>query len=207
MAGTTLSQATYRVSESDLEFMALDRDDTPSEFNDYQVVREGVLDNQKMATDGFTGSTAERFQLAGRINGYMREFGPTADMPVFDGFNFVAATVVHLFDEPESVSDWMHDVFLNDFESNVGESIGTDHQLISVRRLDPAGLFDEAVALRVLQGGAAGLLSSTVIDFRVGRILGVAFVGAVGDHLRLEQATQLALALERRIVRVVLGVI
>ncbi|MDA1220298.1 MAG: hypothetical protein O2909_12855 [Chloroflexi bacterium] len=207
MAGTTLSQATYRVSESDLEFMALDRDDIPSEFNDYQVVREGVLDNQKMATDGFTGSTAGRFQLAGRINGYMREFGPTADMPVFDGFNFVAATVVHLFDEPESVSDWMHDVFLNDFESNVGESIGTDHQLISVRRLDPAGLFDEAVALRVLQGGAAGLLSSTVIDFRVGRILGVAFVGAVGDHLRLEQATQLALALERRIVRVVLGVI
>jgi len=41
----------------------------------------------------------------------------------------------------------------------------------------------------------------------VGRILGVAFVGAVGDQLRLEQATQLALALERRIVRVVLGVI
>ena len=207
MAGTALSQATYRVSESDLEFMALDRDDIPSEFKDYQVVREGVLDNQMMAEHGFTSSTAERFQLAGRINGYMREFGPTADMPVFDGFNFVGAPVAHLFDEPESVSAWMHDVFLKDFESNVGESVGDDQQLVSAQRLDPSGLFDEAVALRVLQGGAAGLVSSTVIDFRVGRILGVAFVGAVGDQLRLEQATQLALALERRIVRVVLGVI
>jgi hypothetical protein len=207
LAGTALSQATYRVSESDLEFMALERDDIPSEFKDYQVVREGVLDNHMMAEHGFTSSTAERFQLAGRINGYMREFGPTTDMPVFDGFNFVGATVAHLFDEPESVSAWMHDVFLKDFESNVGESVGDDQQLVSAQRLDPSGLFDEAVALRVLQGGAAGLVSSTVIDFRVGRILGVAFVGAVGDQLRLEQATQLALALERRIVRVVLGVI
>lgn len=207
MAGTALSQATYRVSEGDLEFMALDRDDIPLEFKGYQVVREGVLDNQAMAEHGFAGSTAERFRSAGRINGYMREFGPTADMAVFDGFNFVSATVAHLFDEPESVSGWMHNVFLNDFENNVGESVGNDQQLISVQRLDPSGLFDEAVALRVLQGGAAGLVSSTVIDFRVGRILGVAFVGAVGDHLRLEQATQLALALERRIVRVVLGVI
>lgn len=207
MAGTALSQATYRVSESDLEFMALDRDDIPSEFKGYQVVREGVLDNQMMAEHGFAGSTAERFRLAGRVSGYMREFGPTADMAVFDGFNFVGATVAHLFDEPESVSGWMHDVFLNDFESNVGESVGNDQQLVSVQRLDPSGLFDEAVALRVLQGGATGLVSSTVIDFRVGRILGVAFVGAVGDHLRLEQATQMALALERRIVRVVLGVI
>jgi len=207
LAGTALSQATYRVSEGDLELMALDRDDIPSEFKGYQVVREGVLDNRMMAEHGFAGSTAERFRLAGRINGYMREFGPTANMAVFDGFNFVGATVSHLFDEPESVSGWMHDVFLNDFENNVGESVGNDQQLISVQRLDPSGLFDEAVALRVLQGGATGLVSSTVIDFRVGRILGVAFVGAVGDHLRLEQATQLALALERRIVRVVLGVI
>jgi hypothetical protein len=44
-----------------------------------------------------------------------------------------------------------------------------------------------------------------VVDFRVGRILGVAFVGAVGDHQRLDLANQLAQALEKRIVRVVLG--
>ena len=71
--------------------------------------------------------------------------------------------------------------------------------------MEISGFFDEAVALKVLQGGAAGLVSSTVLDFRVGRILGVAFVGTIGDHERLDLATQLARSLEKRIVQVVLG--
>jgi hypothetical protein len=207
LTGASLSQATYQVAENDLEFMVLDKMDIPQEFRGYQVVREGVLSNEMMAEHGFAGSTAARFRTAGRINGYMRELGATSDMPIFDGFNFVGATVAHLFDTPESVSGWMHDVFIKDFESNVGENVGDDHQLISVERLEPAGLFDEAVALKVLQGGTMGLMSSTVVDFRVGRILGVAFVGAVGDHQRLDLANQLANALEKRIVRVVLGAI
>ena len=99
----------------------------------------------------------------------------------------------------------MTDIFLKDFEENLGENVGGDQQLISAERLEVDGFFDEAVALKVLQGGIAGLISSTVIDFRVGRILGVAFIGAVGNHERLDLTTQLALALERRIVRVVLG--
>ena len=205
MAGASLSQATYEVTENELEFMVLDKGHLPPEFQGYQVVREGVLTNEMMAEHGFAGSTAGRFRTAGRINGYMREFGATSDMNIFDGFNFVGATVAHLFETPESVSGWMHDVFIKDFESNVGESVGEDHQLISVERLEPAGLFDESVALKVLQGGAMGLMSSTVVDFRVGRILGVAFVGCVGDHERLELANGLAVALEKRIVRVVLG--
>ena len=99
----------------------------------------------------------------------------------------------------------MYDVFVKDFEDNVGESVGEGQQLISVERLVTSGLFDESVALRVLQGGSAGLVSSTVIDFRVGRILGVAFVGSVGDHQRLDLASELARSLEKRIVKVVLG--
>ncbi len=205
MTGASLSQATYRVSEADLEFMVLDRDDIPEEFRGYQVVREGPLSNDQLAEHGFAGSTPQRFQQVGRINGFVREFGPTSNMQIFDGFNFVGATVAHLFDAPESVSTWMHEVFVKDFEGNIGESVGSGAQLVSVERLDPAGLFDEAVALKVLQGGQHGLISSSVIDFRVGRILGVAYVGAVGDHLRLENALQLAQALEKRIVRVVLG--
>ena len=46
-------------------------------------------------------------------------------------------------------------------------------------------------------------MSSTVMDFRVGRILGVAFTGAAGDHEYLDPTTQLAL--ENRIFQVVLG--
>ena len=200
-----LSRATFRITEDQLEYMVLDRDSILEEFQGYQVVREGVLDNETMAERGFAGSTAERFRLAGRISGYVREFGPTANMSVFDGFAFVGATVAHLFDNPDSVTGWMQDIFIKDFEDNVGDSVGDSQQLISVHRLKPTGLFDEAVALKVLQGSSAGLLSSTVIDFRVGRILGVAFVGSVGDQERLELASQLARSLEKRIVQVVLG--
>ena len=168
-------------------------------------MRVGILDNDMMAEHGFPGTSAQRFREAGRIGGYMREFGPTANMGVSDGFNFVGATVAHLFENPDSVSGWMSDVFLKDFEDNVGESVGEDQQLISVERLELSGFFDEAVAIKVLQGGPQGVVSSTVIDFRVGRILGVAFVGTVGNHVRLDLATQLALNLEKHIVQVVLG--
>ena len=205
MTQLALSRATFRITEDQLEYMVLDRENMPQEFQGYQVVREEVLENQTMAERGFTGSTAERFRLAGRINGYVREFGPTSNMSVFDGFDFVGATVAHLFDNPDSVNGWMQDIFIKDFEDNVGDSVGEGQQLISVQQLQPAGFFDEAVALRVLQGSAAGLLSSTVIDFRVGRILGVAFVGSVGDQERLDLAGRLAKSLEKRIVQVVLG--
>jgi len=200
-----LDRATFRVGENDLEFMALDKVDLAYQFRGHQIVREGLLDNERLARHGFASSTAGRFRRAGRVTGYIREFGPTEAMASQDGFNFLAATAAHLFDSPQSVVDWMHQVFLNDFQANVGEKVGKGQQLISVERLEPASFYDEAVALRVLQGGSAGLMSSTIVDFRVGRVLGVAIVGTVGDHQRLELATELGLVLEKRIVNVVLG--
>ena len=135
----------------------------------------------------------------------MRELGPTSNMAMSDGFDFMAASVVHLFDSPDSVHGWMHEIFLKDFEDRVGESVGQGHQLVSATRLEPTGFFDEAVGLRVLQGGVDGLISSTVVDFRVGRLLGVVFIGVVGDHARLDQVVQLGQILEKRIGSVVLG--
>ena len=78
-------------------------------------------------------------------------------------------------------------------------------KLVSATRLEPHGFYDEAVALKVVQGGPRGLVSSTIIDFRVGRLLGVAFVATIGDHTRLELTTELGLALEKRMVKIVLG--
>ena len=49
------------------------------------------------------------------------------------------------------------------------------------------------------------IAASTVVDFRVGRVLGVVFIGAVGDHDRLDQVMKLGQALEKRMVGVVLG--
>ena len=200
-----LDRATFGISEESLQYMVLDRSDMPEEFQGFQVVREGPLDNETMAQHGVQGNTPERFRTVGRVTGFMRELGETSNAG--DGFNFLGATVAHLFDNPKTVTDWMHEVFIKDFEANIGESVGEDQQLISTKRLETSGFFDEAVALKVLQGGTAGLVSSTVLDFRVGRILGVAFVGTVGDHERLDLATQLAQSLERQIVKAVLGAV
>ena len=193
------------MGENALDLMVLEKPEFPEFFQGHQVVREGALDNTTLAENGFKGSTAKRFSDAGRVSGAMRELGPTSNMAMSDGFDFMAASVVHLFDSPDSVHYWMHDIFLKDFEDQIGQSVGQGRQLVSATRLEPQGLFDEAVGLRILQGGANGLISSTVVDFRVGRLLGVVFIGAVGDHDRLTPVEQLGQTLEKRMVRVVLG--
>ena len=205
MTSSSIDRATYSVGEAALDLMVLEKAGFPETFQGHQVIREGVLDNETLAENGFDGTTAERFSQAGRVTGVMRELGPTSNMAMSDGFDFMAASVVHLFDSPDSVHGWMHEIFLKDFEDRVGESVGQGHQLVSATRLEPTGFFDEAVGLRVLQGGVDGLISSTVVDFRVGRLLGVVFIGAVGDHDRLDQVIQLGQILEKRIVSVVLG--
>jgi|TARA_Y100000310_G_scaffold257699_1_gene265839 hypothetical protein len=202
----TLARATFDIAEDHLRDMVLDGYDLPREFETYRMLREGPLDNPTLAEQGFPGSTEERFRHAGRINGYTREFGAKLPKMNDDGSIFVAGSVVHLFDEPDSVSAWARDIFVADFESHVGKDVGRGQQLLSVEKLEPVGFFDDAVALKAVHSSQRGLVSSTVIDFRVGRILGVAFVGVVGDHLRLETATTLGIALEKRIVSVVLGV-
>jgi len=205
LTSSSIDRATYSIGENALDLMVLEKTGFPELFQGHQVVREGSLDNETLAQNGFEGSSAERFSQAGRVTGVMRELGPTSNMGMSDGFDFMAATVVHLFDSPDSVHSWMYDIFLKDFEDRVGESVGQGHQLVSATRLEPTGFFDEAVGLKVLQGGVDGLISSTVIDFRVGRLLGVVFIGAVGDHDRLDQVVQLGQILEKRIVSVVLG--
>ena len=69
-----------------------------------------------------------------------------------------------------------------------------------------ARLPDQAVGLRVLQSNEPGPVSSTIIDFRVGRLLGVAYVATLGNCERLALVEQLAHALERRFVQVALEV-
>jgi hypothetical protein len=206
LATTALTRATYRVTQETLEEMVLSKSEFPGEFQAHQVIREGELDNERLARNGFPGNTAERFQNAGRVTGSMRELGPTSDMGMPDGFDFMAASVVHLFDSPESVSEWMHEIFLKDFEDHVGDSVGQGHQLVAATRVEASGFFDESVALHVLQGGPTGLISSTVVDFRLGRLLGVAFIGTIGNHQRPDLTMQIGQALERRMASVVLGV-
>ncbi len=205
MTTDSMNRATEMVGMDDVEAMPLMRVELPDRFENFQPSRESGLDNETMAEHGFPGSDAERFRMMGRLGGYMREFVSVVPSFGTDGVDFMAATVAHLFDTPESVYEWMYEVFLKEFEINVGVDIGNNQKLVGSERLEPSGFFDEAVALKALHEDNGRLISVTIVDFRVGRVLGVAFVGTLGDHVRLPEATELAVALEQRIVSVALG--
>jgi hypothetical protein len=207
-----MSEAVYRATQtitpSDLPRMVLPQRDLPSALRDFLLTRENLLDNATMAQQGFPGSTAERFRAVGRMTGYTREFAaPAPEGDVIPmGYDMLAATVVHLFDNPEGVSRWMDEIFVGDFYAHVDHELHPGQRLLTVEHLTPRGFADTAVGLRVLQSSEPGPVSSTIIDFRVGRLLGVAYVATLGNCERLELVEQLAHTLERRFVQVALEV-
>ena len=196
----SISQATMELKENDLPNMVLVEDDLLSTYSGFETLREGELDNRFLAEHGFSGSTERRFRDAGRITGYSREFfSPTTRMDM-DGADMSIGSVAHLFDTPADVSGWMRDIFLKDFSDNVGVELENGQRMIEVEELEPQGFFDEAVALKAAHESPGQIISSTVVDFRVGRILGVIFVTTVGNHARLDEATTLGIAMEKLIV-------
>ena len=201
-----LTKATLTTSPDSLQWAVLDRSSLPPEFQGFDLFREGVLDNEAMAQQGFPGNTAQTFRSHGRLTGYIKEYlAPSTSPGVAPGTDVAIATVVHLFDNRDAVSAWMNDVFLKQFEQHVGRAVGKDQRLLSARRLPVSGFHDEAVGLKAVQNGPNGLFSSTVVDFRIGRLLGVAFLVTAGDVDRLGLAVQVAREFERQTVRVVLG--
>ncbi len=187
--------------------MVLQKHQLPEEFREFQVLRERVLDNEMLAEHGFPGSTASEFERMGRITGYVREFASSqaGQQPLPEGTSLVVATVAHLFHDHAAVSQWMSEVFVKQFEENVGKPMGNGQQLVAAERLEVAGFHDEAVGILAVQQGPGGLLSSTVVDFRVGRILGVAYMVTSGRANRLDLVSQVGIELERQIVRVILA--
>jgi hypothetical protein len=121
------------------------------------------------------------------------------------GYDLAVATVVHLFEAPEGVSRWMQEIFLGQFEANVGQEVHPGQHLLMVERVSFQGFSDEVAGLRALQSSPQGPVSSTVVDFRVGRLLGVAYVASFGNCERRAVVEQIGHALERQFVRVVLG--
>ena len=199
------TRKTLQVTEQDLRLMVLDIDQVP-ECGEFVLLREGVLDNATLASEGFPGSTAESLRELGRITGYMKEFGsPKTDTSSQPGTGIMAATVAHLFDDRDAVWKWMTDFFLRQFEEGVGKEAAPGQKLLSVQRLDVQGFHDEAISLKAVHEGPNGLISSEVVDFRLGRLLGVAFTVAVGDAMDGALAERLGKLLEHQMVRVVLG--
>ena len=203
-----LHRATYTITEADLPRMVLGQHELPSVFRDFLPARTGVLDNDTMAQQGFPGSSAERFRAVGRLTGYLQEF--TAPVPEGEdmppGYDIAVATVVHLFEDAQGVSRWIEDIFLGEFAAHVDQELQPGQRLLMVQRLAFQGFADEVAGIRGLQSSPMGPISSTVVDFRLGRLLGVAYVATFGNYERQEIVERLGHALERKIVRVVLEV-
>lgn len=201
----SLTRKTLEVTEQDLQFMVLDIDQVP-ECSEFVMLREGVLDNATLAAEGFPGSTAESLREFGRITGYLKEFASLKiDTSSQAGTDIMAATVAHLFDNRDAVWKWMTDFFVRQFEEGVGKEAAPGQKLLSVQKLDVQGFHDEAVSLKAVQEGPNGLISSAVVDFRLGRLLGVAFTVTVGDAAQSALAERLGKLLEHQMVQVVLG--
>ena len=183
-----------------------DMEELPPQFHCFQMTKDGPLDNAELAEGSFPGNTADSYRESGRITGHVREFvRPAEAVPFPDGTDIVVCTTVHLFETAQSASDWIYEVFLKQFEEQVGRDLPHEHRIAEIERLEPQGFYDETAALRVLYDVTGEQVSSTIVDFRIGRLLGVAFVLTLGDDERLEPARQAALTLERSIVAHILG--
>ena len=115
------------------------------------------------------------------------------------------ATVVHLFEQPKDVDRWIDDVFVGGFRDRVGAEEPDGARLMGVETLEVGGFHERSAALLVVHEAPEGtVLASTIVDFRLGRLLGVAYVVAKRDKAFIELATALGAELERQMVRVVL---
>ncbi len=198
-------RATDAVAGDDLQWMPLSSQELPPEFAGFREVRAGELDNATMAEHGLPGQTAESIAAMGRITGYAREVARERLPDPADGAVVMAGMVAHLFVDADGVGRWIDEVFRKDFLASVGRIRDSGHNLVHAEEVAVSGFHGKCAALFAVHETPLGELGSTIIDFGVGRILGVAFVVALGRNRNLEMAVDLGLRLERRIVSVALG--
>lgn len=188
--------------------MVLNKSQLPAELSGFEDLREVELDNEAMAKHGFGDRTAADLRKLGRVTGYVREFvvpQGASTLGEEPAEIMMAATVVHLFDHDEAVKRWIDESFVRDFRNHVGKETESGQMLQGVEILQIDGMNDHAASLLVLHELPDAILASTIVDFRVGNLLGVAYVVAKRDVTLLDLAKQLALELEKQMVRVALG--
>lgn len=200
--------AVHNVLANELPYMALNASQLPGELAGFELLREAELDNETMAKHGFGQKTPDDLAKLGRISGYVREFvvhQGAATLQDEPAEIVMAATVVHLFESEDAVKRWIDESFVRDFRDNVGKESNEGQVLQGVEILEVEGLHDYAASLLVIHDMPDAVLASTIIDFRMGNLLGVAYVVAKRDVTLSALAKELALALEQQMVRVALG--
>ena len=198
-------RATDAVAQADLERMLLHPVDMPPDLTGFVVTRENELDNETMAEHGFPGQTEETIGEAGRISGYLRELSRELEEEPETGFIVSAGMVAHLFRDGESVERWIDETFLSEFVGNAGRVMDNGHELLHAEEVPVSGFHGKAAAVFAVHDVPVGVIGSTIVDFALGRLLGVGFVVALGSSEHLATARELALRMERRFVSVALG--
>lgn len=207
-AGSALLEAVRGVPADELQYMLLNAPQLPVDLAGFDLMHEGELDNETMAKNGFGERTGEQLREMGRVTGWVREFVVPQGAPTLEeepAEIVMAASVVHLFDTEDQVKRWIDDIFIKEFRDHVGLETETGQMLQGAELLSIDGLNDYAAGLLAVHEAGDSILASTIIDFRVGRLLGVAYVVAKRDVTLLSLAKELALSLEQQIVRVALG--
>jgi hypothetical protein len=207
-----LARATSTVGDLDLGRLVLWSTDLPPSLRHLALTRaygrggSFYVDNASMAQT-FPGWTEEGVRAFGRQSGYVAEFiardpeGTTIPL----GYDLVAVTGVHLFSAPDGVTRWIDEMFVGAWSAQIDQEVGTSGRLLLVERLHLSGFAETAAGLRILQAGEVGPVSSTMIYFRLGRLLGAVWLITLGNCERLGVVEQLAHTLERHIMQVVLS--
>jgi hypothetical protein len=206
--GGRLDVAACGVGLGDLPLMLLDGADLPAELRGYETLADRNLDNEAMAETGLGGRTASGIADLGRIGGVAREFAAprgAATLAEEPAEVLQAATVVHLFRGPLDVEHWIDQVFMREMRERVGQEEPEGGHLAGAELVEAKGFHEHAAGLMLLHQMQGVDIASTIIDFQLGCLLGVAYVVAKRDVVLRELATDLAQRLERRMVSVVLG--
>jgi hypothetical protein len=207
-AASALLDAVRGVLAGELQYMVLNKSQLPAELSGFEELREVELDNDAMAKHGFGDRTADDLRALGRVTGYVREFVVPQGASTLEeepAEIMMAATVVHLFDDSDAVKRWIDESFVRDFRNHVGKETETGQMLQGVEILSIDGMNDYAASLLVVHELPDAILASTIVDFRVGNLLGVAYVVAKRDVTLPDLAKELALELEKQMVSVALG--
>lgn len=202
-----LSRMTYTVASEDLRLMVLDRAQLPEEIAGFDPLREGELDNEALAKRS-GADTLESLTDAHRLNGYESAFAVAQGASTLaeePAALLEASTAVHLFERPDNVRDWIDGAFVARLRSSVGTEDGEGRRTTGVELLRPPRFHGHSAGLLVVQDVPGGELASTIVEFQLGRVLGVVAAVAKVDRPYLDLAAELGARLERQIVRTVLG--
>lgn len=203
-----IAQMTLSVSPDALRQMVLDLPLLPSELRRFELLQEAAIDNHTLANRSGGRDTIESLTEAGRLDGYHMSFA------VEQGSSTLAeepadllevSTSVHLFEKPDDVRGWIENSFIKRLRDSVGHEDQQGQRITGVELLSPSGFHASCGGLLILQDVPGGELATTVVEFELGRILGVATAVAKVDLSYLNLVNQIGLELERQIVRVVLG--